>query len=194
MATKANRARGGRPDARGKAAWTAYYNAHAEEQADLTGELSAAWSKLEEYAARLAWWSLRPLGGERSDVGECRRRGRGQHGGRHPAGDVVQGRSPAGVRRLGESDEDRDRRRLVEWIERKGGSVTPREVQQGCRWLKEPGEAEAALDELAKGWLGRLAGLADDGQRWTPRAFFPACNGANSQRNLNDPRENRKFC
>ena len=39
------------PDA--KTAWKAYFNAHAQEQTDLTGELSAAWSKLEEYAARL---------------------------------------------------------------------------------------------------------------------------------------------
>ena len=31
---------------------------------------------------------------------------------------------------LGESDDDRDRRRLVEWIGRKGGSATPREVQR----------------------------------------------------------------
>ena len=30
--------------------WIAYYNVHADEQADLTGDLSAAWSKLEEYA------------------------------------------------------------------------------------------------------------------------------------------------
>ena len=37
-----------------KAAWKAYYNAHAVEQADLTGDMAAAWSKLEEYAARLA--------------------------------------------------------------------------------------------------------------------------------------------
>lgn len=37
-----------------KTAWMAYYNAHAIEQADLTGDLSAAWSKLEEYAVRLA--------------------------------------------------------------------------------------------------------------------------------------------
>ena len=37
-----------------KTAWTAYYDAHAAEQANLTGDLSAAWSKLEEYAARLA--------------------------------------------------------------------------------------------------------------------------------------------
>jgi hypothetical protein len=37
-----------------KTAWKAYYNAHAIEQADLTGDMAAAWSKLEEFAARLA--------------------------------------------------------------------------------------------------------------------------------------------
>src|SRR5262249_13772318 len=36
-----------------KTAWKAYYNAHAVEQAGLTGDMAAAWSKLEEYAARL---------------------------------------------------------------------------------------------------------------------------------------------
>jgi hypothetical protein len=51
---------------------------------------------------------------------------------------------------LDESDAERDERRLVDWIGRKGGTVTPREVQQGCRWLKEPGAAEAALGELVK--------------------------------------------
>src|SRR5262249_59057641 len=39
-------------------------------------------------------------------------------------------------------------------IGRKGGIVTAREVQQGCRWLKEPGAAEAALDELVKAGRG----------------------------------------
>ena len=54
---------------------------------------------------------------------------------------------------LGESDEDRERRRLVEWLERRGGSVTPRDVQMGCRWLREPGAAEAAVETLARaGW------------------------------------------
>mgnify|MGYP005852013251 CR=1 FL=1 len=38
----------------GKAAWVDFYNAHGQEQADLAGDLSAAWSKLEGYAARLA--------------------------------------------------------------------------------------------------------------------------------------------
>ncbi|MCS7045341.1 MAG: hypothetical protein NZO58_03190, partial [Gemmataceae bacterium] len=51
---------------------------------------------------------------------------------------------------LDESDAERDQRRLVEWIERRGGTVTAREVQQGCRWLKESGAAEAALEELTK--------------------------------------------
>ena len=37
-----------------KKLFTTYYNAHAIEQAALAGDLSAAWSKLEEYAARLA--------------------------------------------------------------------------------------------------------------------------------------------
>src|SRR5262249_2492342 len=55
---------------------------------------------------------------------------------------------------LDESDPERDQRRLVEWIERKGGSVTAHEVQQGCRWLKAPGAAEAALEELTKAGRG----------------------------------------
>jgi hypothetical protein len=55
---------------------------------------------------------------------------------------------------LNESDTERDQRRPVDWIDRKGGTVTPREVQQGCHWLKEPGAAEAALEELAKAGRG----------------------------------------
>jgi hypothetical protein len=42
----------------------------------------------------------------------------------------------------------------VDWIGRKGGTVTPRGVQQGCRWLKEPGAAETALEELVKAERG----------------------------------------
>ena len=55
-----------------KAAWKAYYNDHAQEQADLAGELSAAWSQVGRIRGPVgAGGSLRPLGGERSDVGEC---------------------------------------------------------------------------------------------------------------------------
>jgi hypothetical protein len=37
-----------------KRLWVAFYNEHAAEQAGLSGDLSAAWSKLEAYAPRLA--------------------------------------------------------------------------------------------------------------------------------------------
>jgi len=140
------------PDA--KALWKTYYNEHAQEQADMTGELSAAWSKLEEYAARLALVvHFARLAADDSTL---------------VSADVVDGTSMAAgialatwfkgeARRvyalLGESDEDRDQRRLVEWLERRGGSASTREVQMGCRWLREPGAAEAALEQLAKaGW------------------------------------------
>ncbi len=38
----------------GKLAWIEFYNAHAREQSEMTGDLAAAWSKLEGYAARFA--------------------------------------------------------------------------------------------------------------------------------------------
>src|SRR5262249_7999164 len=135
--------------------WVAYYNAHAEEQVDLAGDLSAAWSKLEESAARLAL------------VVHFARWAAGDPTLTHP--DTLDAASmTAGItltkwfkgeaRRvyamLDESDPERDQRRLVEWIERKGGSVTAHEVQQGCRWLKAPGAAEAALEELTKAGRG----------------------------------------
>ena len=54
---------------------------------------------------------------------------------------------------LSESDKEREQRRLVEWLECRGKPVTARDVQMGCRWLREPGAAEAALKELATaGW------------------------------------------
>ena len=138
-----------------KAAWKGYYNAHGQEQADLSGDLSAAWSKLEEYAARFALviHYVRWAAGD-STLGSVN------------AVDVVS--MSAGIRlatwfkgearrvyaMLGETDGDRDQRRLVEWISRKGGAVTAREVLTGCRWLRESGAAEAALNDLVKAGLG----------------------------------------
>ena len=72
---------------------------------------------------------------------------------------------------LDESDAERDQRRLVEWIGRKGGTVTVREVQQGCRWLKEPGAAEGALEELAKAGRGTWE-QSPAGQRGQPTRRF----------------------
>ena len=138
-----------------KAAFKEYYNRHAEEHADLSGELSAAWSKLEEYAARLAL------------VIQCTRWAAGDAVLESP--DVVDAASmKSGIRLaewfkaearrvyslLSESDDDRQQRRLIEWIDRKGGSVTVREVQQGHRRFGTARDAEAALTELEKAGYG----------------------------------------
>lgn len=111
----------------GKAAWVQFYNAHAEEHEALTGELSAAWSKLEGYAARLALvihyvrWAIDDP--TLATVGEI------------DAKSIEAGASLSRwfgneARRvyaiLGESSEQRDQRRLIELIQRKGGSVTVR--------------------------------------------------------------------
>jgi hypothetical protein len=136
-----------------RAAWIAYYNTHAIEQADLTGDMAAAWSKLEEYAARLALvvhfirWAAGDVADEtRLDLASMN------------TGIILANWFKHEARRvyamLDESDAERDQRRLVEWIDRKGGTVTAREVRQGCRWLKEPGAAEAALEGLVKAGRG----------------------------------------
>jgi hypothetical protein len=172
-----------------KADWKAYYNAHAQEQVDLAGELSAAWSKLEEYAARLAlvihftrWAADDPIlqSADLLDAASI------------AAGVTMAKWFKHEARRvyalLAESDAQREQRRLVEWIERKGGSVTPRDVQQGCRWLREPGEAEAALEELVKGGLGTWQ-PTPAGQRGQPTRRFTLSavygNSANPVENSN---------
>ncbi len=154
------------------AIWTAYYDAHAKEQADLSGDLSAAWSKLEEYAARLAlvihftrWAANDPTLADVNivDVESM------SAGIRFATSFKRETRRVYAI--LDESEADRDQRRLVEWIDNRGGSVTAREVQQGCRWLKAPGLAEAALDVLFKENRG-VWNLSPEGQRGHPTRRF----------------------
>ncbi len=137
-----------------KRVWVSFYNAHADEQADMAGDLAAAWSKLEEYAPRLAlvihftrWAAFDTTLADEWKVDAVSMR----------AGiELVEWFKREAKRvysMLGEDDEDRERRRLAEWIERKGGETTPGDVARGCRWLKEPGMADAALEDLrTAGW------------------------------------------
>ncbi len=135
--------------------WKTFYNAHGKEQSELNGDLAAAWSKLEECPARLAL------------VIHFTRWAAGDSTLASPdAVDVVS--MEAAIRLttwfknetrrvyaiLSESDEDREQRQLVEWIGRKGGAVTVRQVQQGHRQYRTADDAEAALTELVKAGYG----------------------------------------
>lgn len=141
----------------GKAAWVRFYNEHATEQAELSGDLSAAWSKLEGYAARLAL------------VVHLTRWAAGDATLRDPAR-VDEASIAAGVvlarwfgdeaRRvyaiLSESDDDRETRRLMEWIDRKGGTVTARDLTHGVwAYRGDPDAAERALSALVEAGIGR---------------------------------------
>ena len=141
----------------GKAAWIEFYNAHAQEQADLSGELSAVWSKLEGYAARLAlvvhfvrWAADDPTLDTACAVDEA-----------SIAAGVTLSRwfgneAKRVYAMLSESDEARESRRLVDLIRYKGGSVTPRDLMRSSRQYPTAEDAEAALHDLESagfGWI-----------------------------------------
>lgn len=141
----------------GKRAWVTFYNEHAGEQVNLSGDEAAAWSKLEGYAARLAL------------VVHLTRWAAGDATLRDPAR-VDEASIAAGVvlarwfgdeaRRvyaiLSESDDDRESRRLVEWIDRKGGTATVRDLTRGPREYRgDPERAAKALGELVAAGVGR---------------------------------------
>jgi hypothetical protein len=136
-------------------AWVTFYNEHAGEQVNLSGDEAAAWSKLEGYAARLAL------------VVHLTRWAAGDATLRDPAR-VDEASVAAGVvlarwfgeeaRRvyaiLSESDDDRETRRLVELIRRMGGDVSGRELVQRSRMFKTVADAKAALSGLVKAGAG----------------------------------------
>ena len=137
----------------GKQAWIEFYNAHAVEQAEMAGDLAAAWSKLEGYAARFALLVhlVRAESGDQALV---------------DAGAVDEQSIAAGVKlsrwfgdeaarvyaEIGgdaESPEAREQRELVRIIRDRGGEITVRGLMQASRRYRSSAEeAEAALGRL----------------------------------------------
>lgn len=141
----------------GKHAWIEFYEQHSEEQAELTGDLSAAWSKLEGYAARLAlvvhlvrWAAGDPTVADADRVDDTSIN----------AGVKLSRWFGYEAQRvyamLDETDEQREDRELVEWIRHKGGSVSVRDLTHGLRrYRRKADEARAVLDRLEKAGFGR---------------------------------------
>ena len=133
----------------GKRAWVTFYNEHASEQVNLSGDEAAAWSKLEGYAARLAL----VVHLTRWAAGDATLRDPARVDGASIAAGVVLARWFGDEARrvyaiLSESDDDRESRRLLEWIERKGGTVTARDLTRGPREYR--GDTERAAKALAE--------------------------------------------
>ena len=140
-----------------EALFVEYFTQHDAEAIQHSGDLAAAWSKLEETAGRLALI----LHETRLAAGE------------HVVADEVDAVSMAAAIELvcwfkyetkrvysllAESETDRAIRqaddRLAAWIDRQGGTVAVREVIAGCRWIADADAAEKALDRLAAAGRG----------------------------------------
>jgi len=141
----------------GKRAWISFYNEHNQEQADLTGDLAAAWSKLEGYAARFALVHHLIRGALGDDMGS------GIDAASVRAGATLSRWFAHEARRvyamLAQDDSGRERQRLIELIERKGKSVSIRQWQR-TRSHQSAQKAQAELALLVDAGLGRWEEVA----------------------------------
>jgi hypothetical protein len=136
-----------------KAAWVEWVNGWNDDMQAIKGNAHAAAAKLEGYAARFAL------------IFHCCRQASGEKASDYiDADDIANGVKLArwfGVetlrvyRVMSESEEDRLRRQLLEWIAAHGGRVTTRQVQHGLGHFQEnPAEAEPALWALVDAGYG----------------------------------------
>lgn len=133
----------------GKTGIVAWVNWHAEQMVRLDGPEGYAWAKLKGYAARLALvvhlirWA----------ASDATLRDPARVDGASIAAGVALARWFGDEARrvytmLGESDERRESRRLVEWIASKGGTVSVRDLTRGPRQYRDTERATKALGEL----------------------------------------------
>jgi hypothetical protein len=138
-----------RMDSDAKAIWVQFYDEWALEQTAVEGDLLAAFAKLEAYAARFALGhhvcmhthlgidDRVPLTAESMAAGVQLARWFGNEARRVYS-------------MLAESDEQRARRKLVEFIKTRGGRITARELQRSNnRKYRSAEEADGALCGLA---------------------------------------------
>ena len=165
----------------------AFYNRHGEEQAELTGALASAWSKLAAYAGRLALvLHLTNWAAEQDEI--------------DPA--TIDAASMGCAIRLVEwfkiearrvyatlaADEaDQDRQALAELLRRQGKPITARDLAKlSSRYGGDSEAAEEALEDLAKCGFGKWETQGSERPRRTTHP--PLCRKWRCRRN---PRQSR---
>ena len=140
----------------GKREWVRFYNDHAGLLLEAVGHRAAVLSKIEAVAARLSLIiHLVRLAADDSTLCDAEA---------IDAESVVAGicigrwfahEADRVYAILQENEEAADQRELVEWIRRKGGRVSARDLQRGPRQFRAPEIGEAALVEMVKQGFGR---------------------------------------
>lgn len=152
-----------------------FVNAHGAEGMQHDGAQAAAWSKLEGYAARLALVMQlidSPDAMEVSDhwlaAGIELARWFGNEAARFYGG-------------AAESPEELANRKLVAWIESKGGIVTARDLSRGPKpYRGDSDQAEVALRGLAEAGYGTLENVTAKSSGGRPTIRFRLCDDGDS--------------
>jgi len=154
--------------------WRDFYNEHAPQLSALEGDEAAAYSKIEGYAARLALIDhvVRSMT-DAPNVSD----GRAIEEVSLESGIVLARWFGAEALRvyevLDEPDSDGAQRRLLDWIERNGGTATANEVSKGLRRYRSDAEgARAALTELDHAGFGTLAEVTPSARGGRPTLRF----------------------
>jgi hypothetical protein len=149
-----------RMDDQAKALWVEWYDQWAKEQTAVEGELAAAYSKLEGYAARFALiYHVYAISGCDDKAPICAESMK--------AGITLARWFANEARRIyasiSETTEERDLRRLIDFISARGGEITARDLwkSNNKRYAGAP-DAEATLNSLVESglgeWIDRPAG------------------------------------
>ncbi len=142
-----------------KSVWIRFYNEHAREQTEMSGNLAAAWSKLEGYAARFALLIhlIRQATNDSTLVNPELIDGQSVRSGIALSrwfGDEA-ARVYCSFQKSGEDSDSVKRRHLLRVISEHSGRITVRELMQASRNYRESADtAESALNELRAAELG----------------------------------------
>lgn len=139
--------------------WVKFYDEHAQEQVRLNGDMAAAWSKLEGYAARfsllihLVRYAANDPTLMNSDQIDEDSLAAAIEISRWFGDEASRIYATIGART--ETHEQRERRLLIRAIKSVNGGITPRELMRHCRRYRDSvADAEAALESLVSDNLG----------------------------------------
>ncbi|MBC7077167.1 MAG: DUF3987 domain-containing protein, partial [Synergistales bacterium] len=155
-----------------KATYAHFYNRHNQELIDLTDDLAAAFSKLEEIPLRLAlilhlvrWAAGESVNPTVIDVESMNRAIALTEWHKHETARIYE--------ILARGAEGNQQEELAEWIARRGGAVTVRDLVRNLwRFRGKRLEAEEALNDLVKAGLGHWEELPADQKGGRPTTVF----------------------
>jgi len=145
-------------DSDAKRAWVKFYNEHNREQLNHTGDVSAAWSKLEGYVPRFALIiHLTRVAADDPTVADSTRIDRASIEAGISLVQWFKGEVDRVYAYLSGDEQDRDCLRLMDWIRAKGGSVSVKDLYDAKRKrYPKAVDAENELKKLVGMGLGEL--------------------------------------